>query len=777
MSAEPIVPGTARKGTLRDLLYVLFGHKKKMLAFMALLFGAVVLKTFLQAPDYRSEAKLLVRLGRETVSLDPTATIGEIVNINRSYDWEINSELEILRSREIVERVVDDLGVDTILRGSRTPAPNEDANKALAVATPTGEAIQSVKQTLDVVADGTEKLADTLGLSQPSDRRENAIRKLTDNLKIEARQNTSVINLVYKERDPQAARTTLDKFIQAYLEKHLAVYCTTSSQQFFERQVSQLHDKLAATENELRDVKDATGVSALEEQRVVAVNAIGTLEREITQAEAELRASDARATGIQQLLTQVPETVVVEETTGFSDYGADLMRNKLYELKLQEKDLEGKYRPDSRQLDMIRNQVTEGAAILNKEQQKPTRTETKKGVNYTFQQIQVLLLTEQSNVSALQSKLEKMRTQVVEARSKLKALNEVENQTNRLQREISLLATSYGRYFDKLEEARIDQALKGDRISNINILQAASLPVMPSGLGKKISLGLGLLLAIAGGVAFAFLCEHMDHSIKTPEDVREKLQLPTLASIPQARANTVGPVWKSSLWKRFGIKPRQTAPVQWDLPANMRPHYAAFREQLVVGANASLTGHHIIGVTSCSRSEGVSTVAANLASSLSEQGTGPILLVDANTHDPSIHRIFRTRQSPGLLDVLAPNAKCAGSDIIVHRAAHLNVLTAGTTGAAATRDVASENFVRFLESIKQNYRFIVVDMPALEQDSATARLAKSCDGVVLVVETERLRWEAISRAKLSLQQLSVNILGVLLNKRRFPVPNWIYAAL
>ena len=59
---------------------------------MVLLFGAVAVKTLLQSPIYRSEAKLLMRLGRETVNLDPTATVGEVVNINRSYDWEVNSE-------------------------------------------------------------------------------------------------------------------------------------------------------------------------------------------------------------------------------------------------------------------------------------------------------------------------------------------------------------------------------------------------------------------------------------------------------------------------------------------------------------------------------------------------------------------------------------------------------------------------------------------------------------------------------------------------------------
>ncbi len=775
MSDERIAQGRAGKGSLRDLLYVIFGHKKKMLAFMVLLFGVVAVKTLIQPSTYRSEAKLLLRIGRENVSLDPTATVGEVVGINRSYDWEVNSELEILKSREIAERVVDEMGASALLQGSG--AAPLDSNEAPAAAKPADEALRTVKNTLDIVADSPAKLANSLGLSQPVDEREKAIRRLTDNLKVQAQQNTSVINLSYQERHPETARDTLDRFIQAYLEKHLTVYCMANSQQFFERQVSQLHAKLTEAQKELQKLKDTTGISDLVEQRGVMVNAIGMLERNIAEAEAEQAAANAKIAGIQQLLETVPESITIEETSGFSDYGADLMRSKLYELQMTEKQVEGKYRPDSRQLDMVRKQVEEGAAILEKEQGKPTRTEIRKGINNAHQQMQLALLTEQSNVSGLQSKLDKMRTQLAEAKTGLKTLNQVESETTRLDREIKLLETSYGQYFSKLEEARIDQALKGDRISNVSILQAATLPVTPTGVGKVARLGLGLLLAIVGGVAFAFFCEYLDHSIKTPEDVHEKLQLPTLASIPQARANTVGPVWKSTLWKRFGIKPRQTAPVQWDLPANMRRHYAAFRERLLLSANGSPQSHYILGVTSSSSCEGVSTVAANLASSLSEQGGGPILLVDANTRDPSIHRIFRTRLSPGLVDVLSTNSKDEADDVIVRRAANLNVLTAGLADSPTAKTVGFDSLARYIESVKQSYRFVVVDMPALDEDGSTARLAGSCDGVVLVVETERLRWETIFKAKQHLQQLDANVLGVLLNKRRFPVPNWIYAAL
>ncbi|OHB63546.1 MAG: hypothetical protein A2Y77_03385 [Planctomycetes bacterium RBG_13_62_9] len=763
------------KKSLRDLLYVVFGHKRKVLIFMVLLFGSVVFTLLLRSPVYRSEAKLLVRLGRESVTLDPTATIGQVAHVNRTYDWEINSELEILKNREIAEQVVDEMGPNLFRRGVlRTVSDaGEDAIAARGLNGP----LHVVRDIFSAAADAPERLTILLGLAQPLSEKEKAIRRVMQNLKVGTLQNTSVITLSYKGRDPYLAKAVLEKFIQEYLEKHISVYSTDNSQQFFERQASQLRAKLTGAEKELQEIKDTTGISSLEEQRSIMVNTIGGLERSIAETEAQLAAANAKVAGIQQILASVPETVVVEEVTGFSDYGADLMRDQLYRLRLAEKDLAAKYNPGTRQLEAVREQVNMGSALLEQEQSKPDRTEVKKGVNNTYQQMRVILLTEQSDAVALQSKLEKMQIQVAEATARLRTLNEVENKTSRVQREIALLVDNYGRYFEKSEEARIDNALKGEAISNIRVLQAATLPAAPDGRQEALYLALGLVIALGGGIGFAFFCEHLDHSLKTPEDVQDKLQLPTLASIPQSRLNAVRPVFKSNRWRMVTARTGQAAPVQWDIPVNVRRHYATLRDQLLLHANGSLRGHYVIGITSCSRQEGVSTVAANLASCLAEHGSGDVLLVDANAHHPSVHRIFRARLSPGLVDVLAATPDSGGNGAVVRRTTNLSVLTAGNSNGSSAKLFTAENLASFLQATKQDYHFTVVDMPALEEDSSMVRLAGSCDGVVLVVETERLRWEAVATAKQQLQRPNINILGVLLNKRRFPVPKWIYAAL
>ncbi|MEN6332821.1 MAG: hypothetical protein ABFE01_01085 [Phycisphaerales bacterium] len=776
MKTEHGSQGRPRRGSLRDTLYIVFSHKGKMMAFMILLFGIVALRILLDSGTYRSEARVLVRLGRESISLDPTATIGEIAQINRTYDWEVNSELEILKSREIAERVVDRMGAGVFLE-KKPRKKTSDAATATAAARFTNEFVDVMSDLTDRMKETPRKLARQLGLSAALTDRDEAVEKVVKKLTIETLQNTNVLAAAYEDKDPELARDVLDAFMQAYLEKHLVVYSTSSAQPFFEQQVMSLLEKLRQTERAMQDLKDATGVSSLQDQRLAAVNRIGAMELAIAQTDGELASASAKVTEIETMLAGIPETVVLEETTGFSDYAADLMRTRLYDLQIQERDLEVKYPNGNRLLEMIHEQVNQGMAMLEKELAKPNRKETRTGLNVSHQQMQATLFSEQANISALRSKLDNMRTQVAQARDSLRLLNDAEIKTARLQRDLSLLTDSYNQYSAKLEEARIEQALKSERISNISVLQSPTLPVVPVGPGKLVSLILGLALALVGGVGFAFLCERLDHSIKTPEDVQERLQLPTLASIPRTRQNRVQPTTNPARLTRLTRRATRPAAPQWDIPQHVRRHYIAFRERLLLVANGASHGHYIIGVTSCSRCEGVSTVAANLASTLAEMGSGAVLLVDANPRDPSVHRIFQTKLSPGLIDVLTPGHRISPDNSIVRRVADLNLLTAGGVSGPTTKTISVDHLVRFLHATKPEYRFIVDDMPALDEDGAVVRLAGACDGLVMVVETERLRWEAVSKARQQLQQWNTNVLGVLLNKRRYPVPNWVYAAL
>ena len=75
---------SAKRSTARDLVRVLFRHKRQMLWFFATTMGLVILGLVVMPRTYMSEARLFVRMGKESVGLDPTAVVGQTVQVEPS---------------------------------------------------------------------------------------------------------------------------------------------------------------------------------------------------------------------------------------------------------------------------------------------------------------------------------------------------------------------------------------------------------------------------------------------------------------------------------------------------------------------------------------------------------------------------------------------------------------------------------------------------------------------------------------------------------------------
>jgi len=179
-----------------------------------------------------------------------------------------------------------------------------------------------------------------------------------------------------------------------------------------------------------------------------------------------------------------------------------------------------------------------------------------------------------------------------------------------------------------------------------------------------------------------------------------------------------------------------------------------------------------LGITSSTRGEGVSTVAAQVALAAASAGDQRILLVDANFDGPSVHSRFSADLAPGLADTLlgslAPQEAVQSTSLV-----NLAVLTAGCSHGNLSAMYGSSRLPEAIDRFKQAYGLVVIDLPALTGAGAAVRLAGMLDGVILVVEAERVQWEAAQRTALLLQRGSGRLLGAVLNKQHDPVPAWL----
>lgn len=184
----------------------------------------------------------------------------------------------------------------------------------------------------------------------------------------------------------------------------------------------------------------------------------------------------------------------------------------------------------------------------------------------------------------------------------------------------------------------------------------------------------------------------------------------------------------------------------------------------------------VIGLTSSVRREGVSTVATHLALAAAARGEGPVLLVDANFAQPTLHQWFDLELNPGLADVLSSTddltALCQATAIPslqVMAAGAMNMRSPESTGRLLASDALSEVCQRLAEK----FATVIVDLPSLQADPMAIRMAPLVDGVVLLIEAEHTSADTVRYSHDLLLASGSRVLGTVLNKQRSTLPRWL----
>jgi uncharacterized protein involved in exopolysaccharide biosynthesis len=488
----------AESRSLHDFAAVLFRHKRRAgLFFIGVMIGVTAYTLFCPRV-YRSQAKLFVRLGRENATLDPTATIGQapVVAGLQSRENEINTAVEVLNSRLLLEKVVDSVGSSAILGGTEPRPPDP---------------------------------SDTLS-SEATQERYRAIAKLTKRLNVEPVKKSNVVAISYDGPSPEIAQTVVSKLVAYYLDRHIELNRTPRAHQFLAEQTARQRAQLTRAEEQLRDLKNETGLIVPEGQRQILVNRMGRLEDELLQTMGALAAAEAEVGLLRDKLTSLSPTHVTARTKGVRNEAADNMRGQLYALQLRELESTLKYPEGHPDLKRVRQQAAAAKNILVREEQ--DREQLTEGPDRVYEETQLALLKEEPVLSSLRAKVEILRSQLEQQRLGFKALNENSLRIARLEREFGLQESHYRRYADNLEQAQIDCALEAERMSNISVVQPATYDIEPVQPRPLLYLGLGTFLAVLGSLGLALQAEHTLRAQKTREDAEKQRRIPVLESMP-----------------------------------------------------------------------------------------------------------------------------------------------------------------------------------------------------------------------------------------------------
>lgn len=502
--------------------------KRRGIIFL-IFFSAVFMITagvFLWPETYEARAKILVKIGRENISISSLAPSAQqqVVASLQVRPEDINSEIEILKNRFIIEKLVNKLG-------SKFLYPQEEEPETFF-----RKIKYKLKQGIPEVKDTLFRFLYFADLKKELSPVEKAELEIVDNLEVEQIRKSDVIEARFRWHNPEIAQVVLKELINFFMERHLEVHKVSEDYSFLKEQVDITGARLKDLENQLERLKSDEGIiSYLDQQKLLLENK-AKMESDLKWAQTELAETARVVHEFKKQLSYESEVVKLKSQVKRNPI-LEPLKIKLLELELEKRKLATKYLKNSRPIRAVDNELKKVRNRLEKENANVTGIVTT-GLNTVYEETKKGLMQAEVRLAALREKKKALQRHLNWYQRELRKLSGYDIELRRFDRLIQIENGSHKLYRKRLEEARVTNLLDSKRIMNVKLIEpprAALIPVQPR---KLPIIGIGMLLSLFSGIGIAFLFEYLDHAIYTAEDVDRLIGVPVLASFPE------GEKWK-----------------------------------------------------------------------------------------------------------------------------------------------------------------------------------------------------------------------------------------
>ena len=482
-----------RELSLRDIVAPLFRRKRVIAVTCLCVFFLVLLAAVSMGPTYTSHTEILVNRERQDPMLTPEATVQAAPSIPVT-DQEINSEVELLLSRDVLEKVVA-------------------ANK------------------LDEGPSGW--ISTKLHPNQaPIERRARAVRTLAKKIKVKPVPKTSLIDVEYSSSNPQLAHSVLASLGDAYIQKHVAVHRPGGSFELFSDQANQYRAQLEQTETRLRDFSRMYG-SAPDVQRTDLALQVATSIGILHQAQQSAAADHERILTDREQLSSLPQRSLTVQSTAPADKLLDDLHATLLAAQTKRINLGMKYDAGyPLVVEADREVAAATAAIRDAEGTHYVNESTDK--DSTYELVREDLAKATTDEAAQKATVAATRESIAQMQATMATLDQQALTQGDLIRDQHADENSYLLYLSKREQERTADALDARRIGNVVIAVPPAIPVLPATSWPFITL-VAIAVALVAGLLAAYLLDYLDSSFHTPDDVIEKLGIPIVIAIPKRK--------------------------------------------------------------------------------------------------------------------------------------------------------------------------------------------------------------------------------------------------
>ena len=717
-----------------DIAYILFRHKWKIILLTLAGIGGAVGLFLTQKPLFVSEARLLIRYVQETRNVSPLDSADAIKSPDSRGENILNSEMDLITSLDLAVEVANAVGPSNIVDTAGLPYPE----MAAAVTVQRGIAVDSPRK-------------------------------------------SNVLRLSFRHADPGAARTVLSNLVAGYLRMHARVHRALGVLDDLGRQAEVRRGDLEKVEAQLRELKDSLGITSMDEAKRSNAEQMGRVKQELYTTESDLAEARAalgyHATNLVAAATptEIPTAIPVIPREKVAAY--QRLQEELENLKKRRQEQLLQYTKEH----IFVTTLTERIETLDGERAR-LEAETPGLDTYVASVAPRVSSTgtplpapvdrtqEISRVAGLEARWETLQKRLTQLQSEQAKLNAKAPDVADLERKRDTFEKEYRYYSTAVEEARVDAALTSGRLANIGVVQSASPPARDVKTLIQVVLGVlfgGFVLGLTIAVGMEF---YADQTLRRPSQVTRNLNVPVFLTVPRLsladRPNAARALPAPSSGNHAKSLPA-TSPDEPDGEASPLMSYAeALRDRVIMHFQLRELHHKpkLVGITSCGRNAGATTLATHLAASLSETGEGNVLYVDANPDlGPSVQAFYRGKQATSIAAVLDHDARSSAK---VNENFYMAALN--ESGVPGKVGVLPKKLANLLPQMKaSDFDYIIFDLPPVTQTSATARVAGLLDMTLLVLESEKTHGDLAKQVTGLLKQSRADVAAVLNKHRRY----------
>ena len=502
--------------SLRDVAQVLCRRRWALLGILIPTVCVVLVGSTLTLNVYEASAKIILK--QERFALLHVPNEDSKPHIKQEIDEQaLNSQIELLRSRSVLEAVVDE---HQLHRRPMCPPLRHQTG----LLTRLRSGICQVWHTPWFGAGSPD------ASKRPEAGRGKAIGALNHHLDIIPIKQSSLILVSYRDRDPVLAARVVNSLIEHFRNRDVQLNQSDGAYELYRGEAETLRDSLVQSEHKLQQFRQQSGIINLDKQKELNLIKLAEFEGDLRRVEAEIAATQEEIQRLNMQVATQPERIETE-TRVMQNNALGSLKATLMMLEVRRSQLRKKFKPGHHLLHEVESQIEEAKRVIAQESSTRIQEQSTQR-NPMYKLVQESLLRAETKLSGLVGRRRVLKQHVEDYHQLSQHLDQMSFELSPLSREAELKTQAYTIYLRKEEEARFAHAMDQRRIGNLSVAEPAYVPMTPVGPNRKLNMLLALLVGTIAGLGMAYVVDYNDHTFKTRDEIEQQLGVRLLASVP-----------------------------------------------------------------------------------------------------------------------------------------------------------------------------------------------------------------------------------------------------